>query len=274
MLPNLPLAILPYPEIDPVIVSLGPVAIRWYGLAYAVGLLLGWRYVLRLNRGPAALLQKKQVDDLLIWMALGVIIGGRLGSVLFYNLPYYIEHPIEILMVWHGGMSFHGGVLGVIVALLIFARWVAVPFLRLTDLVVAAIPIGLFFGRLANFINAELYGRATEVPWAMVFPSDPAHLPRHPSQLYEAGLEGVVLFLLLAWLAWRTGAYRRPGLLSGVFLIGYGVVRSLVELVRQPDQQLGFFVAGSTMGQWLSLPMLLGGLVLVWVALKRPPATP
>lgn len=274
MLPNLPIAVLPYPEIDPVLIQLGPVAIRWYGLAYAVGLLLGWRYVLRLNRGPAGLLNKRQVDDLLIWMALGVILGGRLGSVLFYNLPYYLEHPAEILFVWQGGMSFHGGVIGVVAALLVFARRQAVPFLRLADLVVPAIPIGLFFGRLANFVNAELYGRPSQVPWAMVFPTDPQALPRHPSQLYEAGLEGALLFAVLAWLAWGTGAYRRPGLLSGVFLVGYGLSRGLVELVRQPDPQLGFLVLGSTMGQWLSLPMLLAGAALLWLALKRPAVTP
>jgi len=274
MLPSLPFAILPYPEIDPVIVSLGPVAIRWYGLAYAVGLLLGWRYVLRLNGGPAALLRKRQVDDLLIWMVVGVVLGGRLGSVLFYNLPYYLERPIEVLFVWQGGMSFHGGVLGVIVALLIYARRLEVPLLRLADLVAPAIPIGLFFGRVANFINAELYGRPSEVPWAMVFPTDPDRLPRHPSQLYEAGLEGALLFVALAWLAWRTDAFRRPGLLSGVFLVGYAIVRGLVELVREPDQQLGFFAADSTMGQWLSLPMLVGGLLLIWLAARRPSVKP
>jgi phosphatidylglycerol:prolipoprotein diacylglycerol transferase len=263
MLTHLPAALLPYPEIDPVIVSIGPVAIRWYALAYAVGLLLGWRYVLSLNRRRARLLEDRQIDDLLVWMTFGVILGGRLGYVLFYNAPYYLEHPEAALYVWQGGMSFHGGLAGVLLAVWLFARRRGVPPLRLGDLVAPAVPVGLFFGRIANFINGELYGRETDVAWAMVFPTDPDRLARHPSQLYEAALEGLFLALLLAWFAWRTDAMRRPGLLTGVFLASYAFARGVVELFREPDAQLGFLWGGATMGQLLSLPMLLAGVALI-----------
>jgi phosphatidylglycerol:prolipoprotein diacylglycerol transferase len=269
-----PFALLPYPEIDPVIFELGPLAIRWYALAYIVGLILGWRYVLVLNRRRARLLQDRQVDDLLVWMTLGVILGGRLGYVLFYNAPYYLEQPLAALYVWQGGMSFHGGLLGVAAAMILYARRYAVSLPRLGDLVIPAVPVGLFFGRLANFINAELYGRASDAPWAMVFPTDPGRLARHPSQLYEAALEGLLLALVLAWLAWRTGALQRPGLASGVFLAGYALARGLAELFREPDAQLGFLWGGATMGQLLSLPMLLAGLALVWIARARPASPP
>ena len=269
MLSNLPLAALPYPEIDPVLLQLGPLAIRWYALAYIAGLLLGWRYVLRLNKGPGHLVENRQVDDLLVWMTFGVILGGRFGYVVFYNLEHYLAEPLEALMVWRGGMSFHGGVLGVAVALALFARRHKLPALRLADLVMPAVPIGLFFGRVANFINGELYGRTSDVAWAMVFPHDRDQLPRHPSQLYEAMLEGALLFLVLGWLAWRTSAYQRPGLLIGIFLIGYALSRGFVELFRQPDLGIGFLAGGSTMGQWLSLPMLLAGLALAWYALRH-----
>ena len=274
MLTSPPFALLPYPEIDPVIFEVGPLAIRWYAVAYIVALILGWRYVLVLNRRRAHLLEDRQVDDLLIWMTLGVILGGRLGYVLFYNAPYYLEQPLAALYVWQGGMSFHGGLLGVVLAMFLFARRNSVSLLRLADLVTPAIPVGLFFGRLANFINAELFGRASDVAWAMVFPTDPDRLARHPSQLYEAALEGLLLALLLAWLVWRTPALSRPGLCSGVFLTGYALARGLAELFREPDAQLGFLWGGATMGQLLSLPMLLAGLALVWIARQRPAFSP
>ncbi|WP_184046219.1 prolipoprotein diacylglyceryl transferase [Roseospira visakhapatnamensis] len=258
--------------VDPVAVEIGPVVVRWYALAYIVGLLLGWMYVRRLGRRPPAGFQGEEADDFLVWATLGVILGGRLGYVLFYNLPYYLENPAQILMVWQGGMAFHGGLLGVVVALLVFCRRRGINPLVMGDVVACAAPIGLFFGRIANFINAELYGRpAPDLAWAMVFPTDPLAVPRHPSQLYEAALEGLVLFVLLAGL-WRLWAVRgRPGALVGVFLTGYGLARALVEVVREPDAHLGPVLGAITMGQVLSLPMILTGLaVLVW-AWRRPP---
>lgn len=259
------LAIIPYPQIDPVLIELGPLAIRWYALAYVVGLIAGWRYVVLLNRRRSGALTDLQVDDLLVWVTFGVILGGRIGYVLFYNLPLYLERPLAALRVWEGGMSFHGGLIGVIAAALIYARRRGVRFFALMDLLAATTPIGLFLGRLANFVNGELYGRPTDVPWAMVFPTGGPE-PRHPSQLYEAALEGLLLFALLNWLAWRTDALKRPGLLSGVFLLGYAAARAFAELFRTPDAQIGFLAGGSTMGQWLSAPMLAIGLYLVWRA--------
>jgi phosphatidylglycerol:prolipoprotein diacylglycerol transferase len=258
-----PLASLAFPQIDPVLLQLGPFAIRWYALAYIAGLLLGWRYMLSLNARRAELTTTEVIDDLLVWTIVGIILGGRLGYVLFYNLPYYSANPLQALAVWQGGMSFHGGLLGVTVAMIWFARRRRLELLRLSDLVSCAVPLGLFFGRIANFINGELYGRVSDLPWAFVFPRG-GHLPRHPSQLYEAALEGLLLFVVLAWLAWRGKALQKPGLLTGVFLGGYALARALVELVRQPDAQIGLLPLGTTMGQWLSLPMLLGGLYLIW----------
>jgi phosphatidylglycerol:prolipoprotein diacylglycerol transferase len=267
---NTYLAALAFPQIDPVLVQLGPFAIRWYALAYIAGLLLGWRYMLRLNKRRAHLAASEVIDDLLVWTIVGVILGGRFGYVLFYNLPFYIENPLRALAVWQGGMSFHGGLLGVMVAMIWFARRRQLELLRLSDLMSCAVPLGLFFGRIANFINGELYGRATDLPWAVLFPHA-GPLPRHPSQLYEAILEGALLFAVLAWLAWRRDALQRPGMLTGVYLCGYALARAVVELVRQPDAQIGLLPLGTTMGQWLSLPMLLGGLYLVWRA-RRPAA--
>jgi phosphatidylglycerol:prolipoprotein diacylglycerol transferase len=258
---------IPFPDIDPVIFEIGPFAIRWYSLAYIVGLVVGWRYCRRLtDRSPAAL-TPEIFDDFLLWATMGVILGGRFGYVLFYKPAHYLTNPLEAFMVWQGGMSFHGGLLGVAVALVVFAWRRKVPVLALADVVAAAAPIGLFLGRVANFINGELYGRASDVPWAMVFPADPSGLPRHPSQLYEAGLEGLVLFLLLYALA-RLGALGRDGLATGVFLAGYGLSRLFVELFRQPDAHLGFVLGGTTLGQWLSLPMLLAGLGFVLWSLR------
>jgi len=261
---------LPFPAIDPVLFEIGPFVIRWYALAYIVGLLVGWRYCLYLAGLPPRLVTRHQLDDFLLWATLGVILGGRLGYVLFYQLHEYLKEPLQIVYVWRGGMSFHGGLLGVILAMYLFARRRGLPFLALTDIVACATPIGLFLGRLANFINGELFGRPTDVPWAMVFSkTDPSGLPRHPSQLYEAALEGVVLFLVLFILVRFTRAGERIGLASGVFLIGYGLSRIVVEFFREPDAQLGFLLGGSTtMGQILSLPMIALG--LVFVARARP----
>jgi len=233
----MPLFVIPFPAIDPVAVSLGPFAIRWYALAYIVGLIIGWRYCLMLADRPPNLLSRKEIDDFLVWATLGVVLGGRIGYVLFYNLPYYTEHPIQALYLWHGGMSFHGGALGVTLAIVLFARRRKLSILALADIVIEAIPIGLFFGRIANFINGELYGRETDVPWAMVFPGG-GPLPRHPSQLYEAACEGLLLFLLL-FIAEHRGARRRPGLETGIFLAGYAVARMSGEFFRQPDQGQG-----------------------------------
>ena len=254
--------ILPFPMIDPVIVELGPLAIRWYSLAYIVGLMAGWRYCRRLAARPPGLVSAEALDDFLLWATLGVVFGGRLGYVLFYKPGVYLANPLEVFALWEGGMSFHGGAVGVVLATVLFALKRGIPMLALGDLVACAVPIGLFLGRLANFVNGELYGRAAEVPWAMVFPRDPAQLPRHPSQLYEAALEGIVLFLVLYWLV-RRGWLTRHGALTGAFLAGYALARMAVELFRQPDAHLGFLAGLTTMGQWLSLPMLIAGLVLL-----------
>ncbi len=300
-----------FPNIDPVALEIGPLAIRWYSLAYVVGLLLAWRYCLWLaGRSPQAELPvtdapateasraasrkpaetnagkpqapdevedeptaleifQARIDDFLLWATLGVVLGGRLGYILFYKPVYYLEHPLQILFVWEGGMSFHGGLLGVALAMILCARRWRIPLFQLTDVIAAAAPIGLFLGRIANFINGELYGRPTDFWLAMVFPTDPLGLPRHPSQLYEAALEGLLLFCLLFALALARGLYR-PGLISGLFLAGYALSRMAVELVREPDAHLGLLLGGATMGQLLSFPMAAGGAALVIWALVRP----
>jgi phosphatidylglycerol:prolipoprotein diacylglycerol transferase len=251
--------------------TLGPFALRWYALAYIVGLVIGWRYCVWLSKKRPVTITTLQLDDFLVWAIVGVIVGGRLGYVLFYQPSQYFADPATILQLWHGGMSFHGGTVGVILALILFARRNKIPFLALCDIVTAAVPIGLFLGRLANFVNAELYGRPADVPWAMVFPTDPAQLPRHPSQLYEAGLEGIVLFIVLFVLMQSESVRRRHGLVTGTFLAGYALARIVAELFREPDAFLGFIAAGTTMGQWLSLPMLIAGGVFVWRALRVAP---
>lgn len=261
--------VLPFPIIDPVAIELGPIVIRWYALAYLTGFIAGWRYAVWLARRVPLRPDARDMDDYLVWAVVGTIIGGRLGYVLFYNLPYFIENPLDIFVTWRGGMAFHGGLLGVVAATLLFARRRRINPLAVGDLVAAAAPIGLFFGRLANFINGELYGRPSDLPWAMVFPTADG-LPRHPSQLYEAVLEGLVLFVVLAVLARQPEIRRRPGLLSGIFLVGYGCFRFLVEFVREPDQELGILLGGATMGQLLSLPMVAIGLWLVVRAWSRP----
>jgi phosphatidylglycerol:prolipoprotein diacylglycerol transferase len=251
--------------------TLGPFALRWYALAYIVGLLIGWRYCVWLAKKPPVTVTTLQLDDFLVWAIVAVILGGRLGYVLFYQPGQYLADPLTILQLWHGGMSFHGGCAGVIIALILFARRRKIPFLAFCDIVTAAVPIGLFLGRVANFVNAELYGRPTDVPWAMVFPTDAAQLTRHPSQLYEAGLEGIVLFTILFILMQNESIRRRHGLVTGVFLAGYAVSRIFVELFREPDAFLGFIAVGTTMGQWLSLPMLIAGGYFIWRALRAEP---
>jgi phosphatidylglycerol:prolipoprotein diacylglycerol transferase len=263
----MPLFTIPFPSIDPVAVALGPFSVRWYALAYIVGLLSGWRYCLMLaDRGPR-LVARQDVDDFLTWATLGVVLGGRIGYVLFYKPGYYLFHPIEVLYLWHGGMSFHGGALGVTLAILLFTRRRKIPVFAFSDIILEAMPIGLFFGRTANFINGELFGRETTVPWGMVFPNG-GPVPRHPSQLYEAGCEGVLLFMLLL-IAERMGARYKPGIVTGLFLAGYAVARMSGELFRQPDEQLGFLIFGTTMGQLLSIPVLIAGIWIVRWAVRR-----
>jgi len=266
----MPLFAIPFPAIDPVAVAIGPFVVRWYALAYIVGLLLGWRYCLVLAHRPPRLVERRDIDDFLVWATLGVVLGGRIGYVLFYQPGYYLQHPIEALYLWHGGMSFHGGALGVTLAILLFTRARRLPVLAFSDIIAEAIPIGLFFGRIANFINGELFVRETEIPWAMVFPNG-GPVPRHPSQLYEAVCEGLLLFLLLL-LAEHRGARRRPGIVTGLFLIGYAVARMSGELFRQPDAQLGYLIFGTTMGQLLSIPLLFGGIGLILWAWREPAA--
>src|SRR5271154_253251 len=237
------LPIIPYPAINPILIAIGPFAVRWYALAYIVGIITGWFYARaiivseRLWGGPAPF-AVLDFDDFVIWITLGIILGGRTGYVLFYNFPYFASHPTEILQLWNGGMSFHGGVTGCIVAVVLFALKRHIPMLSLGDVTCTVAPIGLFLGRLANFINGELWGRPTDVPWAMVFPNA-GPLPRHPSQLYEACLEGIVLFILLG-LVVRPGGPNPPGLVPGIFTLGCGGARISGELSREPDVQLGF----------------------------------
>ncbi|VDS09326.1 Prolipoprotein diacylglyceryl transferase [Paracoccus haematequi] len=290
---------IPFPNISPEIftIHLGglTLSLRWYALAYLAGLLIGWRVVAAMMRrdalwGDHAPMRADRVDDLLTWVILGVILGGRLGFVLFYEPGFYLSNPAEIIKVWQGGMSFHGGFAGVIVATWAFCRANGIPALRLADALAVAAPIGLFFGRIANFINAELWGRPTDLPWGVIFPGEAAQTcpgvlgpcARHPSQLYEAGLEGLLLGLVLLALV-RAGGLRRPGLAFGVFLAGYGLARMFVELFRvadaqfiTPDNPLGHVIGGPvvglTMGQLLSLPMVLIGLFFIWRARSRPAA--
>ncbi|MCA8929918.1 MAG: prolipoprotein diacylglyceryl transferase [Alphaproteobacteria bacterium] len=263
---------LTFPAIDPVAVDLGFFQIRWYALAYIVGLLLAWRYLLHLGRLPPRTLERAHADDLLVWMAFGVILGGRLGYVLFYKPSYYLDHPLEIAQLWHGGMSFHGGLLGVVVAGLWFCRQRGLSPWRVGDLISCCGPIGLLLGRLANFVNGELYGRVTDASVGMVFPNG-GPLPRHPSQLYEAAMEGLLLFLILAVLVHRERIRRHSGLLIGVFLAGYGLARSVGEMFREPDAYLGFVFGHVTMGQILSLPMILVGLGIIVYAARRAPVS-
>lgn len=260
------LAILPFPEIDPVIFQIGPLAVHWYGLAYVAGILIGWFYARRLamnnalwrNETPAVTLQ--QLDDFLLWAAGGIVLGGRIGYILFYDLGSVLANPIRAIEIWNGGMSFHGGFLGTTLAMIIFARRNGIVLWSLFDIVAAVVPIGLFFGRIANFINGELWGRLSSMPWAIVFPTG-GPFARHPSQLYEAALEGLVLLGVLSWFIYRRQALKSPGLVTGIFVLGYALSRIFVEFFREPDAQIGYLVGGwLTMGMLLSLPMALAGI--------------
>ena len=263
-----------FPLFDPVAISFGWIVIRWYALAYIGGIVLGWIYARslvkkeRLWGGPAPI-TLVQLDDFILWVTIGIIVGGRTGYVLFYNPAFFIQHPAEILQLWNGGMSFHGGFLGCVAAVMLFARKNGISILSLGDITTAVGPIGLFLGRLANFVNSELWGRTADssVPWAMVFPNG-GPLPRHPSQLYEAGLEGILLFAILAVMV-RMGALKRPGLILGSFIAIYGLARITAEFFREPDPQLGFLWGGLTMGMLLSVPMIIVGAILIMMAWRR-----
>src|SRR5690242_10448346 len=268
-----------FPVLNPIAVSFGPFAIRWYALAYIGGIVLGWIYaraIIRNGRlwGGTSPITLLDMDDFILWVTFGIILGGRTGYVLFYNLDYFLQHPAEIFELWRGGMSFHGGFLGCVTAVMWFSRRNNISILSLGDITCAVAPIGLLLGRIANFINSELWGRPADpsLPWAMVFPNG-GPLPRHPSQLYEAGLEGILLFIVLAVMI-RMGALKRPGLILGSFIALYGVARITGELFREPDPQLGFLWGGLTMGMLLSVPMVLAGIAIIVTALRRKPQPP
>lgn len=265
-----------FPNFDPVIFHIGPLAIRWYALAYVAGILLGWRYAVRLARdtrlwgGQPPTANAEQIDDLILWVTLGVIVGGRIGYILFYAPNLIWSDPLEIFQVWKGGMSFHGGFIGVVAAVILFALGNRMDMFKLGDLVAPAVPIGLFFGRIANFINGELWGRPTSLPWGVQFPAAGIEY-RHPSQLYEAALEGIALFLILRFATHRLLWLRRRGAVCGLFMVGYGIFRISLESVREPDaQMLPFLRDVVTMGTLLSIPMLLVGLWLVWRSRAQP----
>ncbi|MGH7004509.1 MAG: prolipoprotein diacylglyceryl transferase [Alphaproteobacteria bacterium] len=263
---------IPYPRIDPVAFAIGPVAVRWYALAYVAGLVFAWWHVRKIaskRPAPQRILEKKDVDDLLFWATLGVVLGGRLGYVLFYKPGYYIHHLDEVFQLWHGGMSFHGGLIGVALAIVWISRSRKKRLLSVMDVAACATPIGLFLGRMANFVNGELWGRPSDVSWAMVFPADPEQLARHPSQLYQGFLEGLCLFAFLWIMRKRGDALSRPGELGGWFCVGYGVARIVGELFREPDRHLGYLLGPITMGMVLSLPLVAIGVWLVWRARKR-----
>ena len=262
--------------LSPVALDLGFFQLRWYSLAYLAGIFLGYWYLLKLLKQPGAPMARRHADDLVFYASLGIIFGGRLGYVLFYNLPFYLQNPLDILKLWDGGMSFHGGVIGTSLGILYLARREKLPWLRVHDYVACCVPLGLLFGRLANFVNGELWGARTDVPWGIRFveyAGGEARLgdPRHPSQLYEAGLEGFVLFVILWAMFWRSDARYQPGKLVGAFIFFYGIFRFGVEFVREPDAQLTQFAAttGLHMGQWLTVPMIVGGVYLMATAKKR-----
>lgn len=277
---------MPFPEFDPVLVQLGPLAIRWYALAYVAGILIGWRYAVAMVRNPRLWTRRppsatpEQIDDFILWATLAIIVGGRLGHVLFYTPQIIWTDPLEILQIWNGGMSFHGGAIGVLLAMLAFSWKNKVDPWRLGDLVAAVVPIGLFFGRIANFINGELWGRPTDAPWGVIFCNDhirqtlgwcPAgEVARHPSQLYEAALEGIVLFLVLRWATHGAKLLNRRGVVMGMFTVLYAVFRISLENVRQPDAGLENLPLGLTMGMYLSIPMILFGGWLIWRGMREP----
>jgi len=262
--------------LKPTVFEIGWFQLRWYSVAYLAGIFIGYWYLLKLLNQPGAPMARRHADDLVFYAALGIILGGRLGYVLFYNLPFYVQHPIDILKLWDGGMSFHGGVIGTSLGIFYLARKEKLPWLRIHDYVACCVPFGLFFGRLANFVNQELWGAETNVPWAVRFVETTVYgpalgPPRHPSQLYEAGLEGIVLFAILWFMFWRTKARYEPGKLVGAFILFYGLFRFGIEFIREPDSQLAAFAqaTGLHMGQWLTVPMILGGIYLMATAKKR-----
>jgi phosphatidylglycerol---prolipoprotein diacylglyceryl transferase len=271
----MPFLLIAFPVFDPVAIAIGPIVIRWYALAYICGIVLGWIYARALLKneklwgGPAPI-SLVQVDDFILWVTIGIILGGRTGYVLFYNFAFFIQHPAEILELWKGGMSFHGGFMGCVVAVIWFCRRNNLPILSLGDITTAVGPIGVFLGRIANFINSELWGRPADpsLPWAMIFPNG-GPLPRHPSQLYEAGMEGILLFTVLAVMI-RFGALKRPGLILGSFIAIYGLARITGECFREPDPQLGFLWGGLTMGMLLSVPMVIAGVIIMVWAWRHP----
>lgn len=284
-----------FPEFDPVLFSIGPLPIRWYALAYVAGIVLGWWYASRLVKTPRVWAPGRppingvQLDDLALWITIGVILGGRLGYALFYKPVMFVQlftgqgwgERLELFQMWTGGMSFHGGFLGVALAIVWFARREKTSLLSLGDLIAPVVPLGLFFGRIANFINGELWGRVTDVPWAIRFCNirileaygqcPAGDLPRHPSQLYEAGLEGLLLFVVLSLAIWKGRLLTKPGYVTGLFLLGYGLSRAALENFRQPDLGMENFPLGLTMGMILSIPMIVAGAWLVWRAWSRPP---
>lgn len=275
--PLLPLSALAFPNIDPVIFSIGPLAVHWYGLGYIIGILFAWWYGKKLlqnhrlwahNQAP---MQPIMLDDFVVWAALGVVVGGRLGYVLFYNFSFYLANPLAIPAVWDGGMSFHGGILGTTLAMILFARSRKIPIWSMFDVIAAGVPVGLGVVRIANFINSELWGRVSDMPWAVYFPNG-GDLPRHPSQLYEAALEGLVLLIILAILIGGFKKLKKPGFIAGAFITGYGISRIAVEFFREPDAQLGYLFGGwLTMGMILSVPMVLLG---IWAMIRAQLAAP
>ncbi|MGD9739729.1 MAG: prolipoprotein diacylglyceryl transferase [Bauldia sp.] len=264
-----------YPNIDPVLFQIGPVAIRWYALSYVVAILFAWWYGRRIAGndrlwGPdGSPIAPRLLGDFVVWGTLGVVVGGRLGYVLVYDLQGFLADPISIFAIWEGGMSFHGGFVGTAIALFLFAWRRKIPVWSFIDVIVAGVPVGIFFVRLANFVNGELWGRAADVPWAMVFPADPLQVPRHPSQLYEALTEGVLLFIVLSILIFRFKLLRRPGFITGAFTAGYGAARTFSEFFREPDIQIGFLSGGLTMGMTLSIPLIVAGIIAMIVSTRR-----
>lgn len=254
-----------FPQIDPVALSIGPVDIRWYALSYLAGFLIGM-FVMKklLKKYPSQHLNENMIDDLLSWIIIGVIVGGRLGYALFYNAEYYLANLIDIFKIWQGGMAFHGGLIGVVTSMILFAWKHNIPFFALADRVAIVTPIGLFFGRIANFINGELYGRAADVPWAMIFVD--GDVPRHPSQLYQAATEGIILLFVLILMQKSQYIRNHRGIISGMFLSAYAFMRFFVEFTRQPDSHIGFLTAGLSMGQLLCVPMLVAGIFMILFA--------
>ncbi|MET0376326.1 MAG: prolipoprotein diacylglyceryl transferase [Rhizorhabdus sp.] len=255
-------------HLDPIALDIGFFQIHWYSLAYIAGILLGWYYLIKMIAQPNAPMARRHADDFVFYATIGILAGGRLAYVFFYQ-PDILQNPVDILKLWQGGMSFHGGALGVSLGIVYMARKNGLSWLRIHDYIACCAPFGLFFGRIANFVNGELWGRPTDVPWGIIFPNAPGGDPRHPSQLYEAGLEGLLLGLVLAFFFWRTNARNEPGKLVGIFLLGYGVSRFFVEYFREPDLQLGTLSWGLTMGQTLTVPMIVGGAYLIATAKRR-----